>query len=208
MIIRMENFARLMNPETVQLNYGLGWIIQDYRGKLQIQHGGAIDGFRAHLTLMPELQLGIGILSNLDGGYANFALSNTLVDRFLGIADRDWNAEFHAVYRKELAQEVERAAALRRRRPANAPPPLPLERYAGDYHDDLLGTCQIQLKNDRLTASIGTLRTPLEHFADHMFLANEHPFRDAAFTFDPHTYPATLKACNRTFTRVPTPAKK
>ncbi len=46
MVIRREGFAQVMNPQTTQISYGLGWIVQDYHGRLLLQHGGAIDGFR------------------------------------------------------------------------------------------------------------------------------------------------------------------
>src|SRR5436305_599197 len=45
-VLRLQGGARAMNPETLFLNYGMGWIVQDYRGQRVIMHGGAIDGFR------------------------------------------------------------------------------------------------------------------------------------------------------------------
>src|SRR5262249_25170138 len=47
-IMRLEGSGRAMQPETFQMSYGLGWVIQDYRGQHMIAHGGVIDGFRAH----------------------------------------------------------------------------------------------------------------------------------------------------------------
>src|SRR5262249_27706074 len=61
-VLRRVGGARLINPETLFLHYGMGWIVQDYRGKLLVMHGGSIDGFRAHLTLVPEARLGIALL--------------------------------------------------------------------------------------------------------------------------------------------------
>src|SRR5439155_26088326 len=53
-IIRLEGNARAMNPDTIQLSYGLGWVIADHRGKLVLAHGGQIDGFRVQITLLPD----------------------------------------------------------------------------------------------------------------------------------------------------------
>src|SRR5262249_56985594 len=39
-IIRMEGPAKAQNPETLQMSYGMGWVIQDYRGHLLIGHAG------------------------------------------------------------------------------------------------------------------------------------------------------------------------
>src|SRR5947209_1806205 len=89
-VLPLVGAARSMNPETHLLHYGMGWIVQDYRGKKLLMHGGSIDGFRAHLTLVPEARLGIGLLSNLDGGLANLAVSNSIVDLLLDLPTRDW----------------------------------------------------------------------------------------------------------------------
>ena len=48
------------------LAYGYGWVVQDYHGHREISHAGYIDGFRAHLTMLPDDRLGIVLLNNLD----------------------------------------------------------------------------------------------------------------------------------------------
>jgi CubicO group peptidase (beta-lactamase class C family) len=53
MAIRPEEWGRSWNPETRQMTYGLGWTLHDYRGHYLISHGGAIDGFRANITMVP-----------------------------------------------------------------------------------------------------------------------------------------------------------
>ena len=63
--IRLEGAAKSMNPDTHLISYGMGWVVQDYRGYGLVSHAGAIDGFRVHLTMVPEAKLGIVILSNL-----------------------------------------------------------------------------------------------------------------------------------------------
>src|SRR5262249_9451181 len=44
MIVRREGIAEEANPESKMISYGLGWAVQDYRGKLMVLHAGAIDG--------------------------------------------------------------------------------------------------------------------------------------------------------------------
>ncbi len=123
--------AKTMNPETLFLNYGMGWIVQDYRGKKLVMHGGAIDGFRAHLTLVPEARLGIGLLSNLDGGLANLAISNSLVDLLLGLPTRDWSRHYLKLFDESEREAQARAKKLRdyraskTRRGRSPPTPAP-----------------------------------------------------------------------------------
>src|SRR5205823_2422748 len=99
-IMRLDPFARAMQPHTVQMNYGMGWVIQDYRGHRLISHGGVIDGFRCHFTLVPEADFGLALLNNLDKTDMNLAVSNTLVDKILDLPAKDWNAYLSEVVQK------------------------------------------------------------------------------------------------------------
>ena len=65
MVIRLEGIERDLHPETVQMSYGMGWVLEDYRGVGLCSHAGAIDGFRVHITLIPEKKIGIVLLANL-----------------------------------------------------------------------------------------------------------------------------------------------
>ena len=56
---------------TNQASYAMAWVIQDYRGVKLWSHGGVIDGFRAHITLVPDKRIGIAILNNRDGTQMN-----------------------------------------------------------------------------------------------------------------------------------------
>lgn len=185
MVVPMDAAAQRLNPETVQITYGLGWVVQDFRGRKMILHGGAIDGFRAHLTLLPEARLGIAVLSNLDGALANFALSNSLVDRVLDVPPRDWIGDFAEIEDLERRRDRHRSAMLRKRRPANAQPLAKLTDYVGVFGDDVYGPVEIVIEKDALELRWRSMRSPLEHYTGHLFLADEPPFRDAAVEFVP-----------------------
>jgi CubicO group peptidase (beta-lactamase class C family) len=174
--------ARTMNPETLFLNYGMGWIAQDYRGKKLIMHGGSIDGFRAHLTLVPEARLGIGLLSNLDGGLVNLAISNRLVDLLLGLPTREWSSHYLKLFDESEREARERAKALRDRR-SDQGPPRPLTAYAGTYEDAAYGPCTVEVADGKLHWKWGKVRCPLEHFDGDRFLANHGPLVDTGFRF-------------------------
>jgi CubicO group peptidase (beta-lactamase class C family) len=203
-VIRREGFAQIMNPATVQISYGLGWIIQDYHGQLLLQHGGAIDGFRAHLTMVPEARIGIVLLNNLDRGFMNLALSNTLIDQLLGLPYRDWNAYYLAIQAKEQSLEKERARKLRAGRKADTKPSLNLQAYAGMYREAAYGKCVISVKDGRLVWSWGQWRCPLEHFEKDVFLANAEGLVDApaAFGVAQNGTVSSLTILGRVFARV------
>ena len=183
MVIPRKGFAEVMNPATVQISYGLGWILQDYRGQRLLLHGGAIDGFRAHLAMVPEAQLGIVLLNNLDRGFMNLALSNALIDHILRLPYRDWNAYYLDIQTKEEARAKDRARDLRAARKTGTKPSLPLEAYTGKYFDAAYGTCEITLERGRLIWLWGTWRCSLEHFQDDTFLAHGEGFEDSPAEF-------------------------
>ena len=205
MVIRREGFVQTMNPATVQISYALGWVVQDYHGQLLLQHGGAIDGFRSHLSLVPEAKIGIVLLNNLDGGFLNLALSNTLIDHLLGLPYRDWNAYYLDVQLKGEIQEKERARALRAARKQASKPSLPLTAYAGMYRDAAYGTCAIILENGQLLWLWGNWRCPLEHYEDDIFLVNGEGLVDGSTEFrpGPGETAASVKIIGRVFQRVP-----
>jgi CubicO group peptidase (beta-lactamase class C family) len=181
-LLRLEGYARTMNPDTHFLGYGLGWIVQDYRGKRILMHGGAIDGFRAHFTLVPEARLGIALLNNLDGCFLNLALSNQLLDLYYGLPARDWSAYFLKMHADDQRYDRERARRLRAE-DKGTPPPLPLANYVGTYRDSAYGDGEIRLEAGRLSWHWGALVLPLEPFNGNTFLVNTAPLVDALFTF-------------------------
>src|SRR5437867_6094138 len=90
-VIPLDSITERLRPSTHFLAYGLGWSLADYRGRKLVSHGGAIDGFRALVGLVPEERLGVVVLSN--GGELGRALTNALflrvVDAYVGGAPAD-----------------------------------------------------------------------------------------------------------------------
>lgn len=71
--------------------YGLGWQIQDYCGYNVMSHGGGLPGMLSYTMVVPELELGVVVLTNtLPGGYAYYGLAQAIVDGYLGLEPRDW----------------------------------------------------------------------------------------------------------------------
>jgi CubicO group peptidase (beta-lactamase class C family) len=172
--LRVDGIIREANPETLQMSYGLGWVIQDYRGHLLVSHAGAIDGFRAHITLMPRDGYALALLANRHQTRMNLALSNALVDLVLGLPARDWNTHFLALVKREAeAKQAARRERDRERR-QDSPPSRPLADYAGAYEHPAYGTATVRLADGRLNWEWSSFRGPLaHHHADTFQLDNE-----------------------------------
>lgn len=81
----------LKNPyDSNFYGYGLGWFISDVKGERQIQHTGGLIGTVTQFTLIPDLKLGIVVLTNQQSGAAFNTITNTIKDSYLGIEDRNW----------------------------------------------------------------------------------------------------------------------
>jgi hypothetical protein len=72
--------------------YGLGWFLSDVAGKLEVYHTGALPGMLSNVTMYPDLNLGIVILTNTENGGAGLfsSVSNTIADSYLGLDDYAW----------------------------------------------------------------------------------------------------------------------
>jgi CubicO group peptidase (beta-lactamase class C family) len=131
--------------------YGLGWFVGNYRGHRAIWHGGSVDGMLSDLQLLLDDQVGVVVLTNQSSHSMHGALTLHIFDVVLGLPQRDWNGEALARSQRQQEAEAARWRALEAQR-GSAPPPLPLERYAGRYADSLLGEITIALEGEQLVA--------------------------------------------------------
>jgi CubicO group peptidase (beta-lactamase class C family) len=128
--------------------YGLGWFLQDYKGRLLAMHTGSLYGANALVALVPEEQLGLVIFVNAATVDFRHAFMYDVIDRFLHSRNKDWNADLLKLYGGLQAEEDARRAEAMRARPQKTKPSLPLADYAGSYFDPLVGETQIVLGKD------------------------------------------------------------
>ena len=69
--------------------YALGWRVFDYAGHTLVFHGGAVQGYRGLVALLPERDLGIVVLWNSESSVPS-GLLPTILDRAIGLSDRAW----------------------------------------------------------------------------------------------------------------------
>ena len=72
--------------------YGLGWFLNDTKGNLNVSHTGGLPGMLSKVNMIPDIELGIVILTNTEnGGGALFsAVNNAITDSYLGLDKIDW----------------------------------------------------------------------------------------------------------------------
>jgi CubicO group peptidase (beta-lactamase class C family) len=182
-VVPMKEGERRLHPETVQTSYGLGWVVQDYRGWNLVAHAGVLDGFRVQLTMVPRAKLGLVVLANLHGTRMNLALSYRLLDHYLKLEPRDWNA----VVGKEVKRQEAEAEKARRerlaRRHLDTQPSHRLASYIGTYDHPAYGPMRLSLERGRLACRWGSFSGPLEHFHHDTFHARGEHIGEVELTF-------------------------
>lgn len=147
--------------------YGFGWALDEYQGFQRSQHGGATDGFNTSLVLVPELDLGIVVITNTFSTYMH-ALVNEIVDRMAELPSQDWHGEYferyNAQYERVLAERLE----IEAERELNTTPSMPAEQLLGSYQDQQYGEVKV-FKNENGSLSLhfwddGVSILDLEHW--------------------------------------------
>lgn len=74
--------------------YGLGWRLSDVNGYKEVGHTGGLLGTVTQVTLIPELNLGIIVLTNQQAGAAFLAITNSVKDAYLGNPLKKWVSDY------------------------------------------------------------------------------------------------------------------
>jgi CubicO group peptidase (beta-lactamase class C family) len=188
-VIRLEGRWKLFFPEseTLQLSYGLGWFINDYRGHKLVMHGGTIDGFRASIMLEPKAKLGVAVLANLNGTQMPEATGYSLMDHLLGLPKKDWNATISASAKEFEAETVKQIAMRNAARKKDTRPSHELAGYAGAYEDPAYGRAEVMQADGKLSILWSNFKSGLDHFHYDTFVATDDRlrFEQASFLTGP-----------------------
>ncbi|PHS05087.1 MAG: hypothetical protein COA78_15725, partial [Blastopirellula sp.] len=97
--------------------------------------GGNGDGITTLVGMMPGKNIGVAILTNMDGSSAPYVLMAAIWDNFLSVSDTDWS---QALSPYDMTAEISAShwQAYQNARVIDAPPSLPLEAYIGTYRHE------------------------------------------------------------------------
>jgi CubicO group peptidase (beta-lactamase class C family) len=143
---------------------GLGWTVQDYRGRKVVSHAGA---WGAIVAMMPDERLGVVVLSNLDLEYLCSLLMYDVFDAYLVGPQAAWlrNEPPGAAHRpRDEARD-----RLEKSRATGTHPSLLLEKYAGTYNSKLYGPLVVRNDEGRLSVTFGAHTTRLSHWQGDSF---------------------------------------
>ena len=148
-ILGVNPFPAKEAPTKLFSAVGLGWFLNDYRGRKVVSHGGGLDGMISQTAMMPEENLGLVVLTNSETG-VNTILQNKIFDVFLEAPKRDWSQERLARAKENKTKQAGDDAKLVAARVANTKPSLSFKDYAGNYADQLYGDATVAEENGKL----------------------------------------------------------
>jgi CubicO group peptidase (beta-lactamase class C family) len=173
--------------------YALGWQRSDYRGEHILTHGGGVPGTVVLLCIVPDRNVAFAVFINSEEVSALAAMQYHLLDHYLGVKSPDWPAALETARRARVAtgREALNANAAEQAKLAGSAghgPSLPLEQYAGRYHDDWYGDATIEKTTNGLSIRFQhtpALAGPLEHVRYDTFIARwaDRSLEDAYVTF-------------------------
>ncbi len=131
--------------------YGLGWGLTDMKGNLAVTHTGGLPGMLSRTILIPDLNLGVVVLTNTEagGGGVFSAVSNTIVDSYLGLDDFGWIDRYYQALSARSAGDEVTAKVWETVKTAKSDHIKPAD-YTGVYEDKWFGKAEVFLKNNKL----------------------------------------------------------
>ncbi len=149
--------------------YGEGWHLSEYQGHKLVYHTGGWPGFVSRVTMVPDLKLGMVVLTNQESGSAFQAVTYRILDAYLGAKKTDWIAAYQASDKYSADKADESWAKHQKARDKNSKPSLDLADYAGVYKDPWYGKVNIRKEKGHLVmqfahtkALLGDMR-PWQH---------------------------------------------
>jgi CubicO group peptidase (beta-lactamase class C family) len=134
--------------------YGLGWFLSDVNGYFEVTHTGGLLGIVSQVTMIPELDLGIIVLTNQQSGSAFTAITNSIKDSYFGIDDKNRIKQYNDARLKgekradSITNSVE--ASLQKQLKSGAPKP-DVSNFTGTFKDPWFGKVNItKAKNGKL----------------------------------------------------------
>ena len=154
--------------------YALGLGVSDYQGRMILAHTGGLPGFVSQVTMVPELRLGIAVLTNQESGAAFQAVTYRVRDHYLAAPAHDYLAALRQLVARQSAAVAKQNASAAAARDSSSGPSLSLARYAGTYTDPWYGDVSIALDQGALVIRFShtpSLTGDLAHWQHDTFVA-------------------------------------
>lgn len=152
--------------------YGLGWRLADMNGNLVVSHTGGVPGMLSKTIMVPDLDLGIVVLTNtsLGGGAVFETVSRTIQDSYMGLEDFGWMEKIATIQSRQQTKGDQVTEDVWKTVEAANDDHLDPNDYIGIYQDRWFGKVEVYPKADQLWFK--SLRSPKLVGQMHFYKAN------------------------------------
>jgi len=179
----------LTNPKWI--SYGLGWFQHDYRGEKIDFHTGSIEGLIAIAGIIHDKNTAVYVFGNMDHAELRHAILYQAFDLFV-FNDRtlNWHHEIFSLYEKYRNEAIQANKKRKEARVLNTKTTLELKNYAGEYKNEMLGTIQISIVDNKLKLNCNNfLKLTASHWHFDSFLSEENNRFKMKLLFNFHLNP-------------------
>ena len=133
--------------------YGFGWFMEDFFGLKRVWHTGTVSGMVSYVSMLPEKNTGLVVLTNHDDNHATYSIALTMSSLMATGKSLDWVAYWQDVAKQAKDKSDKEAATTGPGSPAR---PFitfseqDLKSYVGRYHDAWRGDIQLSMQNGAL----------------------------------------------------------
>ncbi|MGM0555544.1 MAG: serine hydrolase domain-containing protein [Myxococcota bacterium] len=135
-VVSEENLTHTWEPQievSADVDYGLGWLISDWKDIRVVSHNGNTMGFTSELAFMPEKDLGVTILTN---GRSTNGFADSVRTRLFELAFEQPNKSFEAA---EYAFKTRMEGLERTQKRLDDVDATTVQAWTGTYTSDELG---------------------------------------------------------------------
>lgn len=147
--------------------YGLGVFMTDYAGKQVFWHTGGAFGFVTNTCFIPELNLGITVLTNNDNQDFFEQLRYQILDAYLNQPYVNHSKRALSEHLKNLTEAKNEVSKLENRI-GKAKPELAIDAYTGNYKNDIYGDIRINKLGKNRLEIVFTNHNSLKATLDYM----------------------------------------
>ena len=140
--------------------YGLGWFLTDVNGNMIVSHTGGMPGMLSKVVMIPDMDLGVVVLTNTsnNGAYAFMSITQTIIDSYLDVPEKDWTTFYSNYMQKKGAIADSVTLDVWAKVASNSKLELINSDYTGVYRDKWFGDVEVYMNGDQLWFK--SLRSP------------------------------------------------
>lgn len=132
--------------------YGLGWGLTDVKGNMSVSHTGGLPGMLSKTILIPDLNLGVVVLTNTSNGGAGVfsSVTQTIIDSYLGLDDFGWTYKYYERFQNRQSHADSVTTQVWETVKSANDDHIKVDDFVGVYEDKWFGKIEIYIHDDQL----------------------------------------------------------